>query len=263
MTISKAPRATSRSNRAIASLAATVLCATPALAADINVMSGGAPKEALAVLIPQFERATGHHVKMTYVLISALRQRIADGKSPDMVVMPTTAIDDLVKLGRLAPDGRQMFGTVRLVAIVKKGAPRPDISTPDAFRDALLKARTIVYSTPTATPSGAHMAKTVAALQIADAIEKKVSYRPALEGGVQMVADGAAEIGVYPASEVVHVDGVEQVGPLPDALQLNLVYAGAITSANASPAPALAFLNFLSAPEHHDVWRHAGFGPVP
>lgn len=120
-------------------LVAAALYAAPAVAADINVMSGGAPKEALNVLIPKFEHATGHHVKMTYVLISALRQRIADGEAPDMVIMPTTAIDGLIKLGRLKQEDYQSFGTVRLVAIARKGATRPDITTPDAFKEALLK----------------------------------------------------------------------------------------------------------------------------
>jgi molybdate transport system substrate-binding protein len=249
-------------NDTIAWIAAAMLLATPALAADINVMSGGAPKEVLNILIPQFERATGHRVKMSYILISALRQKIADGETPDMVVMPTTAIDDLVKMGRLRQAGIDKFGTVRLVAIVKKGASRPDISTPEAFKDALLKARSVVYSTPTATPSGAHMAKLVASLQIADAVEKKVTYRPALEGGVQMVADGKAEIGVYPASEVLHTDGVEQIGSLPDALQLSLIYAGAVTAGNTSPDAAISFIKFLSAPDNQAVWRSGGFGSV-
>ena len=247
----------------LAWIAAAMVLATPALAADISVMSGGAPKEVLSALIPQFERATGHRVTMTYVLISALRQKIIDGETPDMVVMPTTAIDGLVAMGRLRQDGRAAFGTVRLVAIGKTGARHPDISTPDAFKSALLNAGSIVYATPTATPSGAHMAKVVADLNIAEAIQKKVTYRPALEGGVQMVADGSAGIGIYPASEVVHVAGVEQIGPLPEALQLSLVYAGAVTTANPSPAAATAFIKFLSAPEHRAIWRDAGFAPAP
>lgn len=242
---------------------AAVMAAAPAAAADITVMSGGAPKEALSELIPQFESATGHRVKMSYVLITALRQKIIDGETPDMVVMPTTAIDELVKLGKLREAGRGTFGTVRLVAIVKAGAARPDISTPDALRAALLNARSVVYSRPGATPSGTHMAKVVGDLQIADAIEKKAAHKPALEGGVQMVADGAADIGIYPASEVVHVQGVEQLGPLPDALQLSLVYAGAVMAANTSPEAAASFIAFLSAPDKRAVWEKAGFGPVP
>jgi molybdate transport system substrate-binding protein len=246
----------------IAWLVVAALYAAPAVAADINVMSGGAPREALNVLIPQFEQATGHHVKMTYVLISALRQRIADGDAPDMVIMPTTAINGLIKLGRLKQDGYQSFGTVRLVVIARKGAVRPDISTPDAFKDALLKAHSVVYSTPTATPSGAHMAQLVNRLQIADAIEKKVHYRPALEGGVQMVSDGTAEIGIYPASEVVHVSGVDQIGSLPESLQLSLVYAGAITTASTSAEPARAFIKFLAAEDNRRAWQDAGFQPA-
>ena len=177
---------------------AAVMAAAPAAASDITVMSGGAPKEVLNELIPQFESATGHRVKVSYVLITALRQKIIDGETPDMVVMPTTAIDELVKLGNLREAGRGTFGTVRLVAIVKAGAARRDISTPDAFKAALLNARSVVYSRPGTTPSGTHMAKVVADLKIADAVEKKAAYKPALEGGVQTAdlvksADHAAE----------------------------------------------------------------------
>ncbi len=230
-------------------------------ASDINVMSGGAPKEALAVLIPRFEERTGHHVKMTYAVISVMQQKLAAGETPDMVLLPMNVIADQAKAGTLEEKGSAPFGTVKIVVIVKEGAPLPDISTPDAFRDTLLKAQSIVYSTPTATPSGAHMARVVAQLQIADAVEKKVTYRPALDGGVEMVAAGKAEIGIYPSSEVVTVKGVSQAGPLPDALQLALIYGGAVSCANATPGPALAFIEFLAAKENKTVWRQAGFEP--
>ncbi len=242
-------------------LAAHLMATVPTMAADINIMSGGAPKEALAVLIPQFEKATGHHVKMTYMVISALQQKLVAGETPDMVLMPTSAIADLAKAGKLKAEGSAPFGTVKIVTIIKDGAPRPDISTTAAFRDTLLKAKSIVYSTPTATPSGAHMAKVVAQLDIAQAVEKKVTYRPALDGGVQMVADGQAEIGIYPSSEVVHVKGVTQAGALPDALQLNLIYGAAATAANSNPEPALAFIKFLASKDNAGVWKAAGFDP--
>lgn len=241
-------------------LAAILLTASPAFGAEITAMSGGAPKEALTVLIPQFEKLTGHQVKLTYILISALRQKLMAGEvAPDVVIMPTSASDGLVDAGRLQAGSRASFGTLKLLAIVKDGAPKPDIATPDAFRAALLNARTLVYSTPTATPSGAHMARVVTQLGIADAIKAKVTYRPALEGGVELVATGAAEIGIYPASEVVHVKGVVPIGPLPDALQLNLTYGGAITTSNTNSEPAATLIRFLAAPEHREVWRHAGF----
>jgi molybdate transport system substrate-binding protein len=243
---------------ALATVAA-LISTTSLMAADIQVMSGGAPKEALAVLIPQFEKQIGHHVKMTYVVISAMQQKLAAGERPDMVLMPTGAIAELAKTGTLRADGSAPFGTVKVVAIAKSGAELPDISTAAAFRDTLLKARSIVYSTPTATPSGAHMARVVAQLEIADAVEKKVTYRPALDGGAEMVAEGKAEIGIYPSSEVVHVKGVTQIGPLPDTIQLNLTYGGAVTTANSEPAPALAFIKFLSSKDNEQYWKDAGF----
>ncbi len=188
--------------------AALMQTSVPAGAAEIAVMSGGAPKEVLATLIPEFEKRTGHHVNVSYVLISALRQKILFGEITDLVIMPNSVIDNLVDARRLKAEGRDTFGALKLVAIVRKDAPKPDISTPDAFRAALLKAKSVIYSTPTSTPSGAHMANLLSQLDIADIVEKKVTYRPALEGGVAMVADGTAELGIYPSSEVIHVSGV-------------------------------------------------------
>jgi molybdate transport system substrate-binding protein len=177
-----------------------------------------------------------------------------------MVLLPTSAIADLAKAGTLKSEGSAPFGTIEVVAVVRNGASRPDISTPDAFRSALLNAGSIAYSPPT-TPSGAHMARLAERLRIADAIKEKVTYRAALDGGVQIVADGKAEIGIYQSSEVVHVKGVTGLGPLPDALQLKLVYGGAVTAANANPEPALAFIKFLTEAQNKKVWKDAGFDP--
>jgi molybdate transport system substrate-binding protein len=241
--------------------AALLHAGAPSMAADIAIMSGGAPKEVLATLIPQFEKLTGHRVKVTYAVIAALQQKLAAGERPDMVLLPTSAIADLAKAGTLKSDGSAPFGTIRIVAIIKDGTPRPDISTPDAFRAALLNAHSLAYSPPT-TPSGAHMARLTERLGIGDAIKDKVTYRAALDGGVQLVAEAKAELGIYQSSEVVHVKGVSEIGPLPDALQLKLVYGGAVTAANPTPEPALAFIKFLAEPQNKKVWKDAGFDPA-
>jgi molybdate transport system substrate-binding protein len=158
-------------------------------------------------------------------------------------------------------DGWAALGNIGVIVIVKQGAPLPDISTPDNFRKALLDAHSVVHATPTATPSGAHMAKVIEQLGIADAMQKKVVHRPALDGGVELVAKGEADIGMYPASEVAHVKGITLVGPLPAALQLNIVYGAAVTADNASPEPALAFVKFLADPANRIHWKDAGFDP--
>jgi len=228
-------------------------------ATDILLMSGGAPKDVLITLIPQFEKATGHRVITQHVLISALRQKILAGESADVLLMPTSALDNLATMHKIRPEDRAAYGILKLVAIVKNGAPRPNISSVDAFRRALVDAPSVVYSTPASTPSGALMASMVSQLGISDIVERKVTYRPALEGGVSMVADGRVAIGIYPASEVVHVDGVTSLGPLPEPLQLTLVYSGAVAATSKAPGPARELIRFLAAPENRAVWRHEGF----
>ncbi|RTL51937.1 MAG: molybdate ABC transporter substrate-binding protein [Bradyrhizobiaceae bacterium] len=226
-------------------------------------MSGGAPREVLATLIPEFEKRTGHHVKINYVLISALRQKILFGEITDLVIMSTSIIDNLVEAGRLLSEGRDSFGALKLVAIVKKGTPPPDISTPEAFRNALLNAKSVIYSTPTSTPSGAHLTNLLSQLDIADAVEKKLTYRPALEGGVSLVANGTAELGIYPFSEVIHEHGVTSAGELPDEFQLNLIYGAAVTAVNKNAEPAMELIRYLAAPENRETWHRLGFDPPP
>ena len=106
---------------------------------DIRIYSGGAPKEALNVLTPQFEARTGHKVHYTYAVISELQKKLAAGDIPDMVVMPVPAIDGLVKAGTLKAAPRGVLGSVGIGVIVREGAPHPDISTPEAFKNALLR----------------------------------------------------------------------------------------------------------------------------
>lgn len=228
-------------------------------AAEILLMSGGAPKDVLLRLVPQFEKATGHRVTMQHVLVSALRQKILAGENADVLLMPTSVLDNLEAMRKILPEPRAAYGILKLVAIVKDDAPRPDISSVDAFRRALLDAPSIVYSTPASTPSGAHLASLVSQLGISDIVERKVTYRPALEGGVNMVANGRAAIGIYPGSEVVHVDGVTLLGPLPESLQLTLVYGGAIAATSKVPGASAELIRFLGAPENRGVWQHEGF----
>lgn len=243
-------------------LAAWTMTTQSISAAEISVMSGGAPKDVLAVLTPQFERQTGNSVKYSFAVISTLRQRLDAGEKVDMVLLPVPVIEAYVKAGKLRAEGWAPLGNIGIMVIVKQGAPVPDISTPENFRKALLAAHEVVHATPGATPSGTHMAKVIEQLGIADAMRSKVIHRPALEGGVDLVAKGEAEIGMYPASEVAHVDGVTVVGPLPTELQLNILYGAGVTTDNASPEPALAFVKFLADPANRIHWKEAGFDPA-
>ena len=232
------------------------------MAADIHVMSGGAPKEVLAVLTPEFEKQTGHKVQFTYIVISAMQQKLTAGEKPDMVLMPVPAIDARVKDGTFRGDARATLGTVRVGLVVREGAAKPDISTLDKFKQAMLDAKSVVHSNPAATPSGGHLAKVWEQLGIADAMKPKLTFRNALDGGVAAITKGEAEVGLYPLSEIIAEKGVTVVGLIPQAVQLNTVYGAAVLTANAAPGPASAFVKFLADPAHAKHWKDAGFEPA-
>jgi molybdate transport system substrate-binding protein len=242
-------------------LAAVGLSAGRGKAAEIKVYTGGAPKEALIVLTPQFEKQTGHKVNFTYAVIAEIQKKLAAGEKPDMVLMPVPALDALIKAGTLKAQPRPVLASVGIGVIVREGAPRPDISTPESFKNALLKARSVVHANPKATPSGAHLAGVIDKLGIADAMQKKLTYSNALDGGVDFITKGEVEIGIYPISEVIAVKGISLVGPLPPSLQSLTVYGAGVLNGGAAMEPAEAFVNFLAEPANRSVWKTAGFEP--
>jgi molybdate transport system substrate-binding protein len=241
-------------------LSAAMVTSMSVSATEIRVMSGGAPKEVFAQLTPKFEQQTGNKVVFIYEVLTALREKIAAGEKADVLVMPVPMLDGYARDGKLRANSKATFGTVGISVVVKEGAFQPDISTKEKFREAMLSARSIVHATPGKTPSGTHMGKVMEQLGITDAVAKKVVHRPALEGGVQLVAEGQADIGIYPASEVANVKGVKIVGSLPAGIELSIVYGGAATVDSADEAAA-AFVRFMAAPENRSVWKHAGFDP--
>src|SRR5436309_8670357 len=130
--------------------ALSTMSGSSAVAADIHVMTGGAPKEVLAVLTPEFEQQTSHKVRFTYIVIAAMQEKLAAGEKPDMVLMPVPAIDARVKDGILRGDARAALGTVRIALVVREGVAAPDISTLDDFKQAMLAAKSVVHSNPAA-----------------------------------------------------------------------------------------------------------------
>ena len=229
--------------------------------AAIKVMSGGAPKEIFLKLTPQFEKQSGHKVEYVFAVMSVLRDRLAGGEKADVLVMPTNILDGYQDDGTVVAQSRAIFGLVSINAVVRTGAPKPDLSTPDKVKQVILSSRTIIHATPGATPSGTHMGKLIEQMGIADAMKGKIIHRPALEGGAQLVASGEAEIGFYPKSEVVNATGLTVVGPLPAAIQLTTIYGAAVTAASAAADAAAAFIAFMSNPAHRAAWTKAGFDP--
>lgn len=226
---------------------------------EIHLMSGYAPKEAFARLGPQFERETGHKPTVHYAVLGAIRDKLTAGERPDIIIMPVGLIDGYVKQGIARPDARETLGIVRTGVATKAGAKTPDLSSLEAFRQALLDARAVAHSPATATPSGAHCAKLMEQLGIADAMAKKTVYRPALEGGLEAIANGEADFGIYPKSEIVNVAGVNVVGLLPPGAEFNNVYGGAAVIGSNASGPAADFVRYLAAPANRHVWTEVGF----
>src|ERR1700730_11235336 len=127
--------------------------------ATLRIMSGGAPKEIFLQLTPRFERKSGHKIEFIFAVMSALRDKLAAGEKADVLVMPTNILDEYQKGDVVQAQGRAILGLVSINAVVRTGAPKPDLSTRDKVRQTILNSRAIVHATPGATPSGTHMGK--------------------------------------------------------------------------------------------------------
>jgi molybdate transport system substrate-binding protein len=228
--------------------------------ATIRVFSGGATQGAFAALTPAFEAKVRCKVDYVFEVTAALDRRLARGEVADVLVLPVPALDGYEKADKVRGDARAVFGNLAVAVAVKEGTRKPDISTKEKFREAMLAARSIVYATPGKTPSGTHLGKVMAELAIAKATAGKTIHKPALDGGIEVVANGQAEIGIYPASEVAMVKGLDVVGPLPPGIDLTIVYGGAVMTG--SGEAAAQFLRFMAAPENRTAWIAAGFTPV-
>jgi molybdate transport system substrate-binding protein len=228
--------------------------------ATLRIFSGGAPQDIFKKLTPEFERQSGHKVEFVFAVMSALRDKVAAGDPADVLVMPTNILDGYEKDGVVRPQGRAVLGLVSINAVVRAGAAKRDLSTPDKVKQAMLAARAITHATPGETPSGTHMGKLVETLGIAEAMKGKVIHRSALRGGIELVASGEAEIGFFPKSEVLD-PRLNLAGPLPPAIQLTTIYGAAATAKSAAPEAGAAFIAFMTDQKHRAVWSEGGFDP--
>jgi molybdate transport system substrate-binding protein len=238
---------------------AAALSARTAVADDIRVFSSGAPAEVVQRLAARFAQETGHRVLFTVANPATIQRRLAAGESADIVILPAPIITSLEAAGAMHPGSRVDLARVGVGVVVREGAPRPGISTVDAVRQLLLDARSIVFPDPSGGgQTGAALARMIARLGVADAVRPKLTLMQAIAGGVALVANGDAEVGMFNISEVLPVKGVTLVGPLPPELQSYIVFTAAIPASNAAPAPAQAFIKLLSDPVADADWKAGG-----
>jgi molybdate transport system substrate-binding protein len=240
---------------------ALAIFATTAAAAEVKVLTAGAMKQVVLALQPEFEKQ-GHTLVVDNDTAGALRKRIEGGETFDLAVITPGVIDALA--GKVVPGTKTSLARVAIGVMVPKGAKLPDISSVDAFRRALMEAKTVAYIDPASGgSSGIYLDKLFEKWGIADQIRAKAKLK---RGGyvADLLVSGDAELGIHQISEIVPVKEVVLVGPLPAEIQNYTTYAGAVSATARDAAAAKAFLDLLAGPSGAAVLKDKGMErPAP
>lgn len=240
-------------------LAAFLALALHAHAAEVTVMSGGAVKSAFTAASDTWSKQQGHAVKATFAPAGELRKKVTAGEVADILIVPSENLPEYEKAGVLLPATRRDLASVAIGLAVKKGAARPDISTPDAFKRTLTQAKSLTYMDPTRGTSGKHVDEQVLPkLGIRDEVRAKTKFG---EGGyiADKVASGEVELALHQMTEMLPVPGIDIVGPLPKDLQKETVYSAVIMKGAKNPKDAEALLAYLVSPEGRKAFLERGF----
>ena len=235
----------------------------PRTAAHLKVLSAGAVKYVVTDFAPKFTRATGDRIEFTFGTIGGVRKRLANGETADVIVGTAPAIAQMAEAGVLVAGSRTELGRTLTGICVRDGTAMPDISTPERFRQTMLDARSLAYTDPNAGgTSGIYLVGLLGRLGIADAVRAKTILCSNGDEVVEKVLSGDAEVGSTFISEIVPVQGVKVVGPLPAAIENSTTYAAGIMAASTRREAAGKFIAMLTAPAQRDAWMSLGFEPA-
>ena len=232
--------------------------ASAAHAADLKLLGTNAVKEAYVELIPQFEKATGHKVSTVWASTPAIMKRIGKAEAADLVIISSSATEDLVKQGKLAAGGVARFAKSGVGVAVRAGAAKPDISSADALKKAVLGAKSVAYSAGT---SGIYIVGMLQKLGILDQVKAKAATVKPNEPVGEVIARGEAEIGFQQISELVPVKGIQYVGPLPAELQNVTLFTGGVLAGAKEAAAAKVLVDFLTTPAAMQSLKAHGLEP--
>jgi molybdate transport system substrate-binding protein len=230
----------------------------PSSAAEVKVLTAGAFKQVVLAVVPEFEKQTGHKVIVDNDTAGGLMKRIEAGDSFDVLVITPAAINDLTKKGKIAEGSAATVARVGIGVMVKAGAPAPDVSTVDAFKRALIAAKSVAYIDPASGgSSGIYLTQLFDKLGVADQVKPKAKLK---QGGyvADLIKSGEAELGIHQISEIIPVKEVTLVGPLPAEIQNYTVYAAGIGAATKERAAAKALIDVLSGPAGAAVLKEKG-----
>jgi molybdate transport system substrate-binding protein len=246
----------------VLAIAATVSLSSMASAAEVKVLTAGAFKQVVLALVPDFETQTGNKVVVDNDTAGGLKKRIESGEAFDVAVITPVIVDDLAGAGKIAPGSRVNLATVGVGVVVKEGAPKPDVSTVEAFRSALLAAKSVAYIDPASGgSSGIYIDKLLERLGIADQVRPKAKLK---KGGhvAELIVSGEAELGLHQISEIVPVKGAALVGPLPKEIQNTTTYAAGLSASSQNKDAAQALIKMFSGPAAATVLKSKGMEPA-
>jgi molybdate transport system substrate-binding protein len=231
-------------------------------AAEVKVLTAGAFKQVMLALVPVYEKETGNKVILDNDTAGGLQKRIEGGEIFDVAVITPKAIDELAAAGKIAHGSRVNIASVGVGVVVREGAPKPDISTVEAFKKALLAAKSVAYIDPASGgSSGIYFDKLLERLGIADQIRPKAKLK---KGGyvADLIASGEAELGVHQISEIVPVKGTVLVGPLPKEIQNTTTYAAGLSATPQHKEAAQALIKMFSEPAAGAMLKAKGLYPA-
>jgi molybdate transport system substrate-binding protein len=229
--------------------------------AKIKVLSAGAVESMVTALGNEFAKTNGHELDLNFATVGALRERLSGGEAADLAILSESAVAALSNL--FVPGSIKNLGRTRTGVAIRDGAPKPDISTPEAFKRALLNAKAVSYTDPKGGgSSGVFFAGVLDRLGIADQVNKTaVLKKRGYEVGHALV-DGTADLGTTFISELLTVKGVTVVGPMPGELDNPNTYTGAVMAGSAQRELAVALLAAWSDPASRARWTAAGLEPA-
>jgi len=229
----------------------------------LKVLSARAVHVAVSALAAEFARDGGRKTEIVYAPIGVLQQKLAAGEDADVVILTPQALERLETSNRLVAGSRRVLGRTGIGVAVRTGAEKPDIATPQGFKQALLAAGSVALSDPAVGGSaGLYLHGLLARMGIAEAVDGKARLQPSGAAVAESVARGEADIGMTFISEMLPVNGISIVGPLPPPLGNDTTYAAAVLLSSIDPVSALAFIATLSRPDRRNVWNASGFAPA-
>lgn len=239
-------------------IAVMVIGLSKAHAAEVTVMAANAVKGPLLELVSAFERSSGHKIALNWGGTEGIAKKVNDGAMVDVVIIAAANIDKLSSDGKLVAGSRADFAKIGIGIAVRAGLPRPDISSSEAVKRAVLAARSVAYSSG---PSGFYIADLFKKMGIADQIRDKVRQPASGAQVAELVARGEADLGFQQVSELVGVKGIDYLGPLPADIQNVTTYSAGLHTTSLAPEAAKALVKFLTAPEAGPIIKKSGMEP--